>query len=115
MSITTRICISTSLLNSTRSFLSLTRGWNDEGQKYVVQDKILKVENETPTKSLARTVPVHPGNGSVPDPIGSPAERRKGGPQEEFIDVDPNFTEELPEEEKEELLDRARKENKKEN
>lgn len=116
MSITTRICISTNLSNAFRSSQSPNREWKKVSQKSPLEGRIsIAGMNENRKPKIASTFHERPGTGSVQDPIGAPSERRKGGPQEEFIDVDPNFTKEMPEEEKKELLKRARKENKKEN
>lgn len=106
-----RICISISLLNSIRPIPSILKEWKSDSPKYVLQDKSWNVgETENQYRDNINPDPEQPGISSVPDPIGPPEKGRNDGPQEEFIEVDPNFTKEMPDEEKEELLRRSREE-----
>lgn len=112
----TRICVSTSLWNQDVSFQQFDKDVAGEREKNESKKKMEgSRENETLTKNFARPIPEHPGTERINDEIGSSSERRKGTPQEEFIEVEPNFSEHMTEEEKEELLERSRKENKKVN
>jgi len=112
----TRICISTSLWKQAVLFPQSEIIGKDEVENRSHQKMIFDLQkNENLMRHLARPLPKHSETERVKDSIGSPSERRKGSPQEEFIAVDPNFSEEMSVEEKDELLRRSKEENKKGN
>lgn len=112
----TRICVSTSLWNQAVSFTPSEIMGKDEGENRPHQKMIFDSRsNDDLVMNLARPIPKHSETDRVKDSIGSPSERRKGSPQEEFIEVDPNFSEDMSVKEKEQLLRRSREENKKGN
>lgn len=113
MNYQTKIIVSTSLLNHRKSFSTYPRVRAAYMEKQAVPEEFrILMSNRNLPKNEEDTTP--PQSGPI-DSINSPKERRKGGPQEEFIEPDPNFSKKMSEEEKKDIRNRSRNEDKKGN
>lgn len=113
MNYQTRTIVSTNLLNHAVSFPTYPRvGTVGIEKKALSEEFLILKSNRNIPKNEESTTP--PQSGPV-ESIGSPQERRKGGPQEEFIEPDPNFSKKMSEQEKKDIRNRSRNEDKKGN